>query len=131
MNRLCLCVLLAACGGAAATTSGAAKPAAGPQTVSPETYAEVAAFFQKRGPIVRTCYNNAITNRKLSEKSEGRVSLAMQINAAGRPQGVRVAESTLHSKDVEDCLVDLISKWDVPAPGADMDFAFSYEFRQD
>ncbi len=130
MKTTLLFLLVAACGGAAATPA-TPKAAAGSATVSPETYAEVSAYFQKKRPLVVTCYNNAITNRKLSEKAQGRVSLAMQISAAGRPRGVRVGESTLGSKDVEDCLVDMVSKWDVPAPGADMDFAFSYEFRQD
>jgi TonB family protein len=131
MKTIGLLVCLAACGGAPAAAPKAGATTATSTSVSPETYAEVAAYFHKKRPLVVTCYNNAITNRKLSEKAQGRVSLTMQITAAGKTQAVRVAESTLASKDVEDCLVELVSKWMVTAPGADMDFTFSYEFRQD
>jgi TonB family protein len=131
MRRIVLVALVAACGASAPPPAAAVKPAAGAASVSPEKYAELAAYFQKKRPLVVTCYNNAITNRKLSEKAQGRVTLMMQITAAGRPQGVRVSDSTLASPDVDACLVDLVSKWEVPAPGADTDFTFAYEFQQD
>ena len=129
MKRLAF-VVFCACG-ASASQSGAQKSSPPPQqsTVSPEKYADVATFFDKKRPIVVVCYNNAVTNRKLAEGSQGRVTLGMTVTPTGAPQGVHVVDSTLKSKDAEDCLVQMVSKWEVPPPGGDMEFTFSYEFR--
>jgi len=99
--------------------------------VSPEVYAEITEFFKRTEPLVVTCYNNAITNRKLDAKATGRVSFTMQITPEGKIENLRVADNTLDSKDVSQCLLGMMRKWITPAPGQTTEFAYSYEFRPD
>jgi hypothetical protein len=134
--RYLVMVLLVACGGAQQESGGGGssseeKPeTAKPDTnmVSPEAYDEINSFFKKKRIAVTQCQIMAIENGKLDKKAQGRITTEMTISADGKPQGVHVAQSTLGSKSVEDCLVDLIGKWQVPAPGTKVSFSFSYDF---
>jgi hypothetical protein len=133
-------LMLAACGGSQATGGGgtttpkeggdeeAAEPKKVSTMVSPEAYDEINAFFKKKRAVVTQCQVNAIENGKLDKKAGGRVTMEMVISAQGKPEGVKVAQTTLQNSFVEDCLVKMVGNWQVPAPGTGVNFSFSYDF---
>jgi hypothetical protein len=122
---------LVACAGSPKQVDVPKKAGGGEAQVSPEIYAEISDYFNKKRPLVVTCYNNAITNRKLDAKATGRVGFTMQITPDGKIENLHVADNTLNSSDVSVCLQDMIRKWILPAPGQTTEFAYAYEFRPD
>jgi outer membrane biosynthesis protein TonB len=76
---------------------------------------------------VSQCYGNAITNRELKEDAKGRIRLALHVLPGGRAEDVRVVETTLNSKAVEDCVVKLVQSWTLPSPDRPLDFLYTYE----
>ena len=129
MTRWLVCAaLVAACGGGAQKVEAPVPAAAAPSGADPEAYAAVAEVFGKKKPQVSQCYANAIENRELADSAKGRVKLALTVLPSGQAQNVRVAETTLNSKAVEDCVVAMVQKWPLPAPAQPLDFLFTYEF---
>jgi hypothetical protein len=119
----------AACGGAQTEQAAApAAPAASGAAADPAAYAALSDFFAKKRPYVSQCYGNAITNRELKEDAKGRIRLALRVLPSGQAQDVRVVETTLSSKPVEDCVVKLVQSWTLPAPDRPLDFLYTYEF---
>jgi hypothetical protein len=129
MRAFTLLLLLGACGGA---HTAAPPPAAAPAqsgTASPEEYTAVQTFFAKKRAQVFTCYANAIENRELSDKASGRVKVALSVLPSGTAANVRVAETTLSSKPVEDCIAGMVSRWQLPAPSQRIEFVYTYELK--
>ena len=122
-------LVLAACGGAQKEQAAApAAPAISGAAADPAAYAAVSDFFAKKRPYVSQCYGNAITNRELKEDAKGRIRLALKVLPGGQAQDVRVVETTLNSKPVEDCVVKLVQGWTLPSPDRSIDFLYTYEF---
>ncbi len=122
-------LVLAACGGAETKQAAApAAPAPSAAAADPAAYAAVSEFFGKKRPYVSQCYGNAITNRELKEDAKGRIRLALHVLPGGRAEDVRVVETTLQSKPVEDCVVKLVQSWTLPSPDRPLDFLYTYEF---
>lgn len=129
MRAMILALAVAAACGAAQTEQAAAPAApAASGAADPAAYAAVSDFFAKKRPYVSQCYGNAITNRDLKEDAKGRIRLALKVLPSGQAQDVRVVETTLQSKPVEDCVVKLVQNWTLPAPDRPLDFLYTYEF---
>jgi TonB family protein len=133
MRWLALSIVLGAgCGGAQTSTSPVPQrstaPAVSEKSSDPAAYAAVADAFSRKRPNVSQCFANAVASKELSETAHGRVKLALTVLPSGQPDNVRVAESSLGSKTVEDCVVALVQKWSLPPPALPLDFVFTYEF---
>ena len=133
MRAFLVFALMAACGGAQSEQAVASSaPAPGPgvaaSNADPAAYSALTEFFAKKRPIVSQCYGTAIENRELKEDAKGRVKLALTVMPSGQAKDVRVAETTLSSKPVEDCVVALVQKWTLPAPDRPIQFLYTYEF---
>jgi TonB family protein len=131
MRWLALSIVLGAgCGGAqtSSTAPPPAPPAVAEKSSDPAAYAAVADAFSRKRPNVSQCFANAVASKELSETAHGRVKLALTVLPSGQPDNVRVAESSLGSKTVEDCVVALVQKWSLPPPAQPLDFVFIYEF---
>jgi TonB family protein len=131
MRRLALLLLLG-CGGTPAQR--AAAPATAPASSSdevadPETYEDLNAFFARKRPSVGQCYNEAFVNVEQKLRRSGYVTVQLDVLPAGRAENVHVAGSSLGSKEVEACVVALVSRWVLPQPPRRMAFSYSYEFR--
>ena len=100
----------------------------GGKNVDPEAFDQLTRLFNNKRPAVSRCYNDAVQSGKLDKKAKGRITVALAITADGKARGVKTAQDTLKSADVETCVVDLIKTWDLPAPGDDCEFSFSYDF---
>ncbi len=125
-------MLLGACGGASPTVA-APEPTPHvqplqPDFVPPEKLDEINSTFNMKRPIAARCYSDAVRLSPLFKTAEGRISLALEITADGKPENVRVTESSLKSEVVERCVIDAVANWHLPAPGQKIDFSFSYDF---
>jgi len=126
-------LLAVACGGAQSPAPAAPAPAPAPEqseepTVSTETYAAISAYFGRHQTTVSMCYADALTNKKVDPTARGYVTVALAVPPNGRPQNVRVAEDTLGSEAVGECIVKLVQTWLLPKPATTIDFTFSYNF---
>ena len=119
---------LAACGGAKTEPAAAPQAAEVQKSTDPAAYAAVAEAFAKKRPNVSQCFANAVASKELGENAKGRIRLALMVLPSGRPENVRVADSSLGSKTVEDCVVATVQKFTLPAPAQPLDFVFTYEF---
>lgn len=127
MRWMVCAALVAACGGAQKEQAPAPR-AEVEKSTDPAAYAAVAEAFKKKRPNVSQCFASAVASKELSETATGRVKLALTVLPSGQPENVRVAESSLGSKTVDDCVVALVQKWSLPAPAQPLDFIFVYEF---
>lgn len=137
-----LLLLAGACGGAqkpdpqsggesSSSESGASsgeESGGGGKSVDPEAFDRLTRLFNNKRPAVSRCYSDAVQSGKLDKKAKGRLTVALAISADGHAKGVKTAQDTLKSSDVESCVVDLIKTWDLPAPGDECEFSFSYDF---
>jgi hypothetical protein len=96
--------------------------------VSADTLDAITMTFKRRGAIVSKCYADAVYGGKLKKTAQGNVTIALHISKDGRPSDVRVTGSTLGSQEVGDCIVGLVTAWDLPNPEADTDFSYTYNF---
>jgi hypothetical protein len=139
MAALAFALALGACGGSgkpAARSGGdgaeeeenpcAANPCGA--SVDPETFDLLTRLFNNKRPAVGRCYSDAVASGKLDKKAKGRLTVQLSITADGQAKGVKTASDTLHSPDVESCVIELIKTWDLPQPGDNCEFSFSYDF---
>jgi TonB family protein len=123
-------LLLAACGG------GQAKPVmaqteseAVEEVADPQSYEELSVFFARKRTHVGQCYNNAFVAVEPKLRRSGFVTVEMNVSPAGKAQNLRIAGSSLGSKEVEDCVVAMVSRWILPQPPRTMAFSYSYDFK--
>lgn len=98
------------------------------QGASPEKYDELQSAFRMKRPMVARCLNEAVAAGTVDKKAKGRVTLAMTISPDGKAQDVKVTETTLRARAVEDCVIETVQSWTLPQPGVPTEFSFSYEF---
>jgi len=104
------------------------EPASDDSFISPEKYDEINLEFKKKRTVVKRCYDRAVEEKKLSDKAKGSVTVGLSITPNGQPTKVHVDRSTLNNKAVENCVVETVQSWALPAPGDQCDFSFTYEF---
>lgn len=73
----------------------------------------IAAVVQKNMGQVRFCYEQGLQS---DPKLGGRVAIDFVINADGQVQIASIANSSLNSKSVEDCIVMRLRTWKFPLP---------------
>lgn len=117
-------------GGAACAAQSAALP---PPVVEPtpieeagpESYAAVQEFFIRKREQVFACYSATLGNA--SKKQPVQVQLALAVQPTGQAENVRIAETTLASRPLEDCIVAAVSRWQFPAPTQRIEVTYTYE----
>jgi hypothetical protein len=107
---------------------GDEESSSGAKGVDPEAFDQLTRVFNNKRPAVGRCYSDAVQSGKLDKKTKGRLTVTVAIAGDGKAKGVKTTGDTLHSTDVEGCVVALIKTWDLPAPGDDTEFSFSYDF---
>ncbi|MBO4349964.1 MAG: AgmX/PglI C-terminal domain-containing protein [Proteobacteria bacterium] len=72
------------------------------------------------------CYANELENTK---GLKGTITVSWNVMGDGRVSDAKVIDTTMKNKNVEDCIVDSISKWRFPATGtkAAVDYPFEFE----
>jgi TonB family protein len=72
------------------------------------------------------CYEKAL---KTDGTEGGRLVVAFVINGAGLVKSAQVSESTLKSKDFDNCIVEKLKSWKFPRPVGGADVEVKYPFR--
>jgi hypothetical protein len=94
--------------------------------VPPDKEAEIKLLLQSRDSSARRCYQDVL-NEKHSRDFKGTVKVIITIDTAthGRP---RVAGGTLGSKDVENCLLQVLRDFEYPKLDKGGDVQYEYKF---
>jgi outer membrane biosynthesis protein TonB len=78
---------------------------------------------------IRACYESELANTK---ELSGTILATWSVLPSGAVEGAAVKESTMNNANVENCLVDSISKWEFPgyeaAEGSDSKVSIDYPF---
>lgn len=84
---------------------------------------------QRHVPDVRDCYEDALV---ASPGLQGRVAVRFVIGVAGRVRSAVVAESTVGSQVVEDCIAGEVATWRFPQPeGGEVVVSYPFILRSD
>jgi len=85
----------------------------------------VADVIQKNLGQIRFCYEQGLQS---DPALAGRVEIAWTINGNGQVIGASVANTTLNSRIVEDCILLRLRSWKFPLPQGGVDVKVSYPF---
>jgi hypothetical protein len=96
--------------------------------VPPDKEQEIMMVLQQREVSTRKCYQDVL-NEKLDRSFQGNVKVVIALRPDGGAQNVRVVGSTLNNKEVEDCLVGTISRFEFPALAHAGEVQYEFRFR--
>ena len=139
--KIWLCTILVALTGCGAS-SGHAVPArgglgistttTGPVLVPPEKFDELRSVMNRREPAISRCFANTILAGQLPNNAQGTISLSVTVASNGDPGPVEVlSSSTLHSKELEACVVAEIGKARFPTLPTPVTFGHTYRLERD
>lgn len=86
---------------------------------------DIRRVVQRHLPEVRHCYEQALMSRP---DLEGRVSERFVIQPDGRVQGVQMADSSIHSPDVENCVTQAVGRWSFPQTDSPTIVTYPFSF---
>lgn len=128
-------VLLAACGGS--NSSGPREPkytiirndqASETGGIPPDKEAEIQLVLQNREPTARKCYQDVL-NEKHDRSFQGSVRLLISLEPSGSASDVKIVNSSLHSPEVESCLIDKVKEFEFPQLTQAGQVQYEYAFR--
>jgi hypothetical protein len=95
--------------------------------VPPDKEAEIMLLLQQREVSTRKCYQDVL-NEKQDRAFQGNVKVVIALRPDGGAQDVRVVGTTLNNKEVEDCLVGTIRRFEFPplAQGGEVQYEFRF-----
>jgi len=86
---------------------------------------EIAAVIQRHLGQIRFCYEQGLN---IKSNLNGRVAIRFFINAGGHVNTANIANTSLHSSDVEGCIVDRLKSWKFPEPRGGVIVKVTYPF---
>ena len=125
MRNLLAMVLVAGCASEQPeqkqrTTTAAAQPE-GETTgagVTPEQNDAIDALFKRKAQELQSCWQDEY-EKNHDRKLEGNITVGLTVTPSGRPQNVRILQSSMNNKDVEGCIVKAVAAWGFPETSAD------------
>jgi hypothetical protein len=94
--------------------------------VPPDKEAEIKLLLQQRDSSARRCYQDTL-NEKHTREFKGTVKVSITIDTRGRGNP-RVTGGTLGSKEVENCLVQVLRDFEYPKLDRGGDVQYEYKF---
>ena len=85
----------------------------------------IAEVIRRHQGEVRFCYEQGLLK---NPKISGRVAVAFVIGSGGGVRRAQVANTTLHSQIVENCILRKLKSWKFPLPRGGVNVAVSYPF---
>lgn len=85
----------------------------------------IAAVVQKNAGQIRFCYEQGL---QLEPSLAGRVVASWTINAQGTVVDTSIANTTIHSKTIEDCIQLRLRSWKFPLPQGGVNVKVSFPF---
>jgi len=86
---------------------------------------EIAAVIQRHLGQIRFCYEQGLN---VKSNLNGRVAIRFFINAGGYVNTANIANTSLHSNDVESCIVSRLKSWKFPQPRGGVVVKVTYPF---
>jgi hypothetical protein len=96
--------------------------------IPPDKEAEIMLVLQQREVSTRKCYQDVL-NEKQDRSFAGNVKVVIALRPDGSAQDVRVAGTTLNNKEVEDCLVGTIRRFEFPQLAQSGEVQYTFQFR--
>ena len=81
--------------------------------IPPDKEAEVQLLLQQRSPSTLKCYSDVLTE-KHDRAFKGSVAVVVALEPNGQASDVKIINTTLNDKEVEDCLVSKIKEFEFP-----------------
>ena len=98
------------------------------QGIPPDIQSDILMMLQQRQPTAQKCYQDVL-NEKNDRGFQGSVKIVIALATGGAPPKVRIDQSTLHSPEVERCLVEKIQGFDFPPIEQGGELQHEYLFR--
>ena len=128
-------VLSPGCGGSKKTTE---QPTGGdteiePQgeddtLIPPEKLDAIKSFFDRKRKVVTRCFTEAVQAGELGKNAEGYVTVKMTILASGELKNVAIADASLDSARLHECLVAYVQGWTVTDLPKSLDYTYTFAF---
>jgi hypothetical protein len=136
MRTICMLTALALGFGCAGSQSSSGpqyvniKPDEMPPSggIPPDKEAEIMLVLQQREVSTRKCYQDVL-NEKQDRSFQGTVKVLIALRTDGNAQDVRVVNTTLNNKEVEDCLVGTIRRFEFPQLAQAGEVQYEFRFR--
>ena len=96
--------------------------------ISPDKQAEIQLLLQQRNPSTLKCYNDVLAD-KHDRAFKGHVAVLIALEPSGKASDVSIVNSSLNSKEVDDCLIAKIKEFEFPEiehPGS-MQYVYHFE----
>ena len=122
------CAETSAGGGGVNVVKNPEEKSSAEKGIPPDKEAEIMLVLQQREVSTRKCYQDVL-NEKQDRTFQGSVKVVIALRADGGAQDVRVVGSTLNNKEVEDCLVGTISRFEFPALAQAGEVQYEFRFR--
>lgn len=96
--------------------------------VPPERMDEIQRTLDRKRAVATRCLTDAIEAGDAPKNARGRVTLGFVISPAGKARDIEVLETSIESKQVQDCLVDLVGTIDFGELPRDVNWSYTYAF---
>lgn len=99
--------------------------------IPPEKFAEIEQVFRQHNSSANKCYSDVL-EEKHSRGFQGSVRVSVTLAPDGensKATNVKILNSTLNDKQVQDCLVETIKGWDFPQLASGGEYSTQFNFR--
>jgi TonB family protein len=77
---------------------------------------------------VSRCLSDAVTAGQADKSARGKVTLEFVVSPGGKARGVKVQQSSVKNKTVEDCVVAKVEEIGFPEVPKDVEYSYTYGF---
>ncbi|MBA3541980.1 MAG: AgmX/PglI C-terminal domain-containing protein [Deltaproteobacteria bacterium] len=99
-----------------------------PNQIPAEKMDETQRLLDRKRGVVSRCLAFAVDNKDLPKNSRGKVTLQIIIDTSGSPTTVKVINTTLESKSLEECVIGHVKKIQFPTMPRKYETSYTYAF---
>ena len=108
----------------------AEKPghSSGEELFPAEKFDEIQTFFARKRRVATRCFIQALEQGELAPRSAGYITLSMTILESGATSDVAIAEATLQSNHLDECLLGHVRRWIVTSLPRPLQYTYTFAF---
>lgn len=99
--------------------------------VEPEKLEDLQRTMERRSPRVSRCYADALEAGELKPSDRGEVTVGLTVTESGKATNVRVLQSSIKSKMVEDCVLEEVRSARFTTLPKPVEFSYTYKLERD
>jgi hypothetical protein len=96
--------------------------------IPPETFDRINEALDGKKLVVSRCLSDAVTAGQADKGARGKVTLEFVVAPGGKAKDVKVQQSTVKNKAVEDCVVAKVEEIGFPDVPKDVEYSYTYGF---